>query len=135
MPGVKHMRHTFLPEHKFIKGQPDTGEELADDLDKIADEVGGEKLRRFWCAPGDRPKAAHHQQPGRTGRGGDQPGRVHRDFPRTGNRPQVLDHAGAGQWPHLLPQLTRRPHLPRRLPEIITRPFSNGRSERTGEIS
>ena len=26
------MRHTFLPEHKFVKGQPDTGSELADDL-------------------------------------------------------------------------------------------------------
>ena len=31
MPGVKHMRHTFLPDHKFVKGQPDNGEELAND--------------------------------------------------------------------------------------------------------
>tara|TARA_B100001093_G_C26825557_1_gene1013838 strand:- start:164 stop:1495 length:1332 start_codon:yes stop_codon:yes gene_type:complete len=42
MPGVQHMRHTFLPEHKFIKGQPDTGAELADDLDVIANKYQGE---------------------------------------------------------------------------------------------
>ena len=36
MPGVEHMRHTFLPDHKFIKGQPETGSELADDLDRSA---------------------------------------------------------------------------------------------------
>ena len=33
MPGVVHMRHTHLPEHKFISGQPETGKELANDLE------------------------------------------------------------------------------------------------------
>ena len=42
MPGVQHMRHTFLPEHKFITGQPDTGAELADDLEIIANKFEGE---------------------------------------------------------------------------------------------
>jgi len=42
MPGVQHMRHTLLPEHKFIKGQPDTGAELADDLELIANKFEGE---------------------------------------------------------------------------------------------
>jgi len=42
MPGVQHMRHTFLPEHKFIKGQPNTGAELADDLEIIANKFEGE---------------------------------------------------------------------------------------------
>ena len=42
MPGVQHMRHTLLPEHKFIKGQPDTGAELADDLEIIANKFEGE---------------------------------------------------------------------------------------------
>jgi beta-alanine--pyruvate transaminase len=42
MPGVQHMRHTFLPEHKFVKGQPDTGAELADDLEMIANKYQGE---------------------------------------------------------------------------------------------
>ena len=42
MPGVQHMRHTFLPEHKFIKGQPETGADLADDLETIANKFEGE---------------------------------------------------------------------------------------------
>ena len=42
MPGVEHMRHTFLPEHKFVKGQPDTGAETADDLEIIANKFEGE---------------------------------------------------------------------------------------------
>ena len=51
MPGVKHMRHTFLPEHKFVKGQPETGAELADDLEKIASEVGGENIAACIVEP------------------------------------------------------------------------------------
>ena len=42
MPGVQHMRHTFLPEHKFVNGQPDNGAELADDLETIAKKFEGE---------------------------------------------------------------------------------------------
>ena len=42
MPGVQHMRHTLLPEQKFVKGQPDTGAELADDLELIANKFEGE---------------------------------------------------------------------------------------------
>jgi len=42
MPGVQHMRHTFLPEHKFVKGQPDTGAEIANDLEIIANKFEGE---------------------------------------------------------------------------------------------
>ena len=42
MPGVQHMRHTFLPEHKFVKGQPDTGVEIANDLETIANKFEGE---------------------------------------------------------------------------------------------
>ena len=26
MPGVQHIRHTHLPEHKFVSGQPETGD-------------------------------------------------------------------------------------------------------------
>ena len=33
---VDNMRHTYLPDHKFVKGQPDTGSELAEDLEVIA---------------------------------------------------------------------------------------------------
>ena len=42
MPGVQHMRHTFLPEHKFVKGQPETGANIADDLETIASKFEGE---------------------------------------------------------------------------------------------
>ena len=35
MPGVLHMRHTHLPEHKFVSGQPETGAEIANDLERI----------------------------------------------------------------------------------------------------
>ena len=42
MPGVQHMRHTFLPEHKFVKGQPETGADMADDLETIAKKFEGE---------------------------------------------------------------------------------------------
>ena len=51
MPGVEHMRHTFLPEHKFVKGQPDTGSELADDLEVIAKKLGGENIAACIVEP------------------------------------------------------------------------------------
>ncbi|MBM3565252.1 MAG: aminotransferase class III-fold pyridoxal phosphate-dependent enzyme, partial [Alphaproteobacteria bacterium] len=35
LPGVVHMRHTWLPENRFVKGQPETGKELADDLQRF----------------------------------------------------------------------------------------------------
>ena len=44
MPGVQHMRHTHMPEHKFVKGQPDTGVEMAEDLERIAMNFGGENI-------------------------------------------------------------------------------------------
>ena len=42
MPGVLHMRHTHLPEHKFVSGQPETGAEMADDLERICTNFGSE---------------------------------------------------------------------------------------------
>ena len=51
MPGVKHMRHTFLPEHKFVKGQPENGEELANDLENIANDIGGENIAACVVEP------------------------------------------------------------------------------------
>src|SRR5437867_2490362 len=33
--GVVHMRHTRLPENRFIKGQPENGAELAEDLQRM----------------------------------------------------------------------------------------------------
>ena len=51
MPGVKHMRHTFLPDHKFVKGQPENGEELANDLENIANDIGGENIAACVVEP------------------------------------------------------------------------------------
>ena len=51
MPGVVHMRHTHLPDHKFIKGQPDTGVELANDLERIATNFGAENIAACIVEP------------------------------------------------------------------------------------
>ena len=51
MPGVKHMRHTFLPDHKFVKGQPENGKELANDLENIANDIGGENIAACVVEP------------------------------------------------------------------------------------
>ena len=51
MPGVEHMRHTFLPDHKFVKGQPENGEELANDLENIANDIGGENIAACVVEP------------------------------------------------------------------------------------
>ena len=51
MPGVVHMRHTHLPEHKFVKGQPETGKELADDLERIAMNFGSENIAACIVEP------------------------------------------------------------------------------------
>ena len=51
MPGVQHMRHTHLPEHKFVKGQPETGKEMAEDLERIAMNFGGENIAACIVEP------------------------------------------------------------------------------------
>jgi len=51
MPGVLHMRHTHLPEHKFISGQPETGAELANDLERICQNFGGENIAACIVEP------------------------------------------------------------------------------------
>ncbi len=51
MPGVVHMRHTHLPEHKFVKGQPETGIELANDLERIAMNFGAENIAACIVEP------------------------------------------------------------------------------------
>ena len=51
MPGVLHMRHTHLPEHKFISGQPETGVEMADDLERICINFGAENIAACIVEP------------------------------------------------------------------------------------
>ena len=51
LPGVLHMRHTMLPEHKFKLGQPETGAELADDLQRFVDLHGAESIAAVMVEP------------------------------------------------------------------------------------
>ena len=51
MPGVVHMRHTHLDEHKFVSGQPDTGMELANDLERICTNFGAENIAACIVEP------------------------------------------------------------------------------------
>ncbi len=51
MPGVLHMRHTHLPEHKFVSGQPETGMEMAEDLERICTNFGSENIAACIVEP------------------------------------------------------------------------------------
>jgi beta-alanine--pyruvate transaminase len=45
------MRHTHLPEHKYVRGQPETGAELANDLERIATNFGAENIAACIVEP------------------------------------------------------------------------------------
>ncbi len=51
LPGVMHLRHTMLPEHSFVKGQPETGAELADDLQRFVDLHGPDSIAACIVEP------------------------------------------------------------------------------------
>ena len=51
MPGVQHISHTHLPEHKFVSGQPETGDYLANDLETICANFGGENIAACIVEP------------------------------------------------------------------------------------
>ncbi len=51
MPGVFHMRHTWLEENRFAKGQPETGAELAEDLKRAVDTFGGDTIAACFVEP------------------------------------------------------------------------------------
>ena len=40
LPGVHHIRHTWLPQNRFSKGQPAHGAYLADDLERLVQTLG-----------------------------------------------------------------------------------------------
>lgn len=44
LPGALHLRHTQLPEHKFVVGQPETGAELANDLQRFVELHGADSI-------------------------------------------------------------------------------------------
>ncbi|MFQ5773169.1 MAG: aspartate aminotransferase family protein [Kiloniellaceae bacterium] len=51
LPGVLHLRHTLLPEHRFTVGQPETGAELADDLQRFVDLHGPDSIAACIVEP------------------------------------------------------------------------------------
>ncbi|MEX2450599.1 MAG: aminotransferase class III-fold pyridoxal phosphate-dependent enzyme [Rhodospirillales bacterium] len=51
MPGVAHMRHTWLAENRFVRGQPDTGAELAEDLQRLCELYGGHTISACFVEP------------------------------------------------------------------------------------
>ncbi len=51
MPGVVHMRHTHLDEHQFVSGQPETGAEIANDLERICTNFGSENIAACIVEP------------------------------------------------------------------------------------
>jgi beta-alanine--pyruvate transaminase len=51
MAGVAHMRHTWLPENRFTPGQPATGAELAEDLERIATMYGPDTIAACFVEP------------------------------------------------------------------------------------
>ena len=51
LAGVYHMRHTALPQHRFVKGQPEQGADLADDLLRLCNLYGGENIAACFVEP------------------------------------------------------------------------------------
>ncbi|NKC11337.1 MAG: aminotransferase class III-fold pyridoxal phosphate-dependent enzyme [Gammaproteobacteria bacterium] len=51
LPSVAHMRHTWLVENRFTRGQPKTGVELADDLERIAMNVSPGTVAACFVEP------------------------------------------------------------------------------------
>ena len=51
MPGVVHMRHTWLEENRFAKGQPEHGAYLAEDLQRAAENYGGSTIAACFVEP------------------------------------------------------------------------------------
>lgn len=51
LPVVYHMRHTALPENRMIKGQPERGAELADDLQRFCQLYGAENIAAVFVEP------------------------------------------------------------------------------------
>jgi len=51
LPGCAHMRHTWLEENRFTVGQPETGAELADDLQRFVDLHGDDTIAACIVEP------------------------------------------------------------------------------------
>lgn len=48
---VAHLRHTWLPQSRFTRGQPECGAELAEDLQRMVDLHGAENIAACFVEP------------------------------------------------------------------------------------
>lgn len=51
MPNVVCMRHTWMPENRFTRGQPEHGAELAEDLQRFVETYGGATIAACFVEP------------------------------------------------------------------------------------
>jgi beta-alanine--pyruvate transaminase len=51
LPAVSHLRHTVIPENKFVMGQGEHGAELADDLQRFVDLHGADTIAACIVEP------------------------------------------------------------------------------------
>ena len=51
MPNVVCMRHTWSPENRFVRGQPEEGAELANDLQRFVEMYGGSTIAACFVEP------------------------------------------------------------------------------------
>ena len=51
MPGVAHLRHTWLAENRYSMGQPAVGAELAEDLQRFVDLYGASSIAACFVEP------------------------------------------------------------------------------------
>jgi len=51
LPNISLIRHTWQEDQRFAKGQPKTGAELAMDLERIAENLGGSTLAAVFIEP------------------------------------------------------------------------------------
>ena len=51
LPGIAHMRHTHLPENRFVPGEGAHGAELADDLARFVSLYGAENIAACFVEP------------------------------------------------------------------------------------
>jgi len=51
MPNIVCMRHTWNPDERFVKGQPESGAELADDLNRMVETYGASTIAACFVEP------------------------------------------------------------------------------------
>lgn len=51
MPGIAHIRHTWLPENRYHRDQPANGAYLADDLERIVQNYGSDTIAACFVEP------------------------------------------------------------------------------------